>query len=39
LKRAVQRHLQAALTDMILRGDVRDGAGRGGDGKQEFRVV
>jgi len=42
LKRAVQRYLQDPLADMILRGDVRDGATvrvEEGDGKLELRVT
>ena len=42
LKRAVQRYLQDPLADLILRGDVRDGAtvkADEGDGKLELTVV
>jgi len=42
LKRAVQRYLQDPLADMILRGDVRDGATvrvEEGDGKLELKVT
>ncbi|MEO6216567.1 MAG: ATP-dependent chaperone ClpB [Sphingomonas sp.] len=42
LKRAVQRYLQDPLADLILRGDVKDGATvrvDEGDGKLELRVA
>ena len=42
LKRAVQRYLQDPLADLILRGDVKDGATvkvDEGDGKLELRVT
>ena len=42
LKRAVQRYLQDPLADLILRGDVKDGATVAvdeGDGKLELRVA
>jgi ATP-dependent Clp protease ATP-binding subunit ClpB len=41
LKRAVQRYVQDPLADLILRGDVRDGATvrvDEGDGKLELAV-
>jgi ATP-dependent Clp protease ATP-binding subunit ClpB len=41
LKRAVQRHLQDPLADLILRGDVKDGATVNvdeGDGKLALAV-